>query len=383
VTRHRLRDLDVRELSFVDRAAVRSADDETQPMRFLLWKAENDSIEKSAMSTAARNALPDSAFAWVEGSGDKKVRRYPYKRADGSIDLPHLRNALARCAQSETECPPAVKARLQAAARSAGIGAANNSEEVPEVDLQEALAVIAKAGGKLNKSEGGEEPAAGESGQEVLSNLLKDESMPTEVRNYLESVETRLSALTKNEGSSSNLRSLDQDGEMVRILKEQGILPAVREMVAKEQERARGLEAELERLRIEKAEGEVRTELAKAEEFVGGLPYLGISEDARSQIAKALFVLRREDSTAAGELEKVLKANNTRMQTSALWSELGIAGQSTSGHGSARAELQSRAVELRKSEGGKGKTLEQIKADILVEDADLAQRLDEEGIEAP
>lgn len=51
------------------------------------------------------NSLPDSAFIVVEPSyksgkdEDKRARHLPYKNKEGKIDLPHLRNALARCNQ--------------------------------------------------------------------------------------------------------------------------------------------------------------------------------------------------------------------------------------------------------------------------------------------
>ena len=79
-------------------------------------------------TSGERNALPDSAFAavWTDGEGHKQ-RKLPYKTSGGAIDLPHLRNGLARIDQ--TQMPAAIKpkarAKLQAAARSAGVGDAN------------------------------------------------------------------------------------------------------------------------------------------------------------------------------------------------------------------------------------------------------------------
>ena len=55
------------------------------------------------------NDLPDSAFLYIEPGGEKdddgktvprSLRHFPYKDADGKVDLPHLRNALARIPQS-------------------------------------------------------------------------------------------------------------------------------------------------------------------------------------------------------------------------------------------------------------------------------------------
>jgi hypothetical protein len=62
--------------------------------------------------------LPDSAFACVDSSG----RHYPHHNAQGSLDLPHLRNALSRLAQDDTTSCGA--AHLRAHARAQGMGKA-------------------------------------------------------------------------------------------------------------------------------------------------------------------------------------------------------------------------------------------------------------------
>jgi len=57
------------------------------------------------------NSLPDSSFAYIEPcyrqgkTKDKNARHLPYKDKNGKIDLPHLRNALARVSQIEPICP--------------------------------------------------------------------------------------------------------------------------------------------------------------------------------------------------------------------------------------------------------------------------------------
>lgn len=66
------------------------------------------------LSSATRTALPDSAFACPE------KRLYPHHTASGALDLPHLRNALARIGDpSNDQCG---KAHLQAHARAEGMG---------------------------------------------------------------------------------------------------------------------------------------------------------------------------------------------------------------------------------------------------------------------
>ena len=75
--------------------------------------------ERAVWSTAFQNNLPDSSFLYIESGGKKDsegktvprtLRHFPYKDANGKVDLPHLRNALARIPQSNL--PADVKASL-------------------------------------------------------------------------------------------------------------------------------------------------------------------------------------------------------------------------------------------------------------------------------
>ena len=59
---------------------------------------------------ATKKSLPDSAYAVVIKKGDKKIRKLPYKDASGKVDVPHLRNALARVAQGKTDLSPSQRA---------------------------------------------------------------------------------------------------------------------------------------------------------------------------------------------------------------------------------------------------------------------------------
>lgn len=80
---------------------------------------------KAVWSTAFVNDLPDSAFLYVESGGKKdadgkteprSLRHFPYKGDDGKVDLPHLRNAIARIPQSNA--PGLNKEALQKRAQS-------------------------------------------------------------------------------------------------------------------------------------------------------------------------------------------------------------------------------------------------------------------------
>ncbi|MEW6424984.1 MAG: phage protease [Bacillota bacterium] len=78
------------------------------------------------------NDLPDKCFAYIEPGGRKDeegktvlrtLRHLPYRDKDGKIDLPHLRNALARLPQTNlsTEAKRKAKEVLIAAAKEAGL----------------------------------------------------------------------------------------------------------------------------------------------------------------------------------------------------------------------------------------------------------------------
>lgn len=81
---------------------------------------------KAVWTTAYVNNLPDSAFLFVEdGEKDEEgktkprsKRHFPYKDTNGKVDLPHLRNAIARIPQSNAPGLSAEKkAQLQERAR--------------------------------------------------------------------------------------------------------------------------------------------------------------------------------------------------------------------------------------------------------------------------
>jgi site-specific DNA-adenine methylase len=94
--------------------------------RYVLMKVANDTqIDKAVWTTAYVNDLPDSAFLKIMPGGEKdaegktvprSLRKFPYKNANGEIDLPHLRNAVARIPQAK-ELSDDEKERLQAKAR--------------------------------------------------------------------------------------------------------------------------------------------------------------------------------------------------------------------------------------------------------------------------
>jgi hypothetical protein len=75
------------------------------------------------------NDLPDSAFAYIEPGGTqddegktapRSLRHFPHHNSGGSLDLPHLRNALGRGPQSDVW--PHGEGHLQQHAKEAGVG---------------------------------------------------------------------------------------------------------------------------------------------------------------------------------------------------------------------------------------------------------------------
>lgn len=79
---------------------------------------------KAVWSASYVNDLPDSAFLYIESGGDhdtdgkttpRSLRHFPYKDASGAVDLPHLRNALARIPQSDL--PQSIQESLTAKAQ--------------------------------------------------------------------------------------------------------------------------------------------------------------------------------------------------------------------------------------------------------------------------
>lgn len=109
----------------------------------------NEGVSQRAVwSTAFINDLPDTAFLYVEPGGEKEagkttprsLRHFPYRDAEGNIDLPHLRNAIARIPQSNAEgLDDAKKKALQERARKL-LGTADKAGSRMQGGMRERLA---------------------------------------------------------------------------------------------------------------------------------------------------------------------------------------------------------------------------------------------------
>jgi hypothetical protein len=116
------------------------------------------SLQKVKWSSAEINDLPDSAFAVIEDGGKKDsdgktvprgLRALPHHGPDGKVDLPHLRNALARVDGSDLsdEDKATAQKHLDKHAKDAGVGDAGEGKPMkkygeemePEVCMDDAL----------------------------------------------------------------------------------------------------------------------------------------------------------------------------------------------------------------------------------------------------
>jgi len=87
-----------------------------------LWSATEVSAE--SWKRAYVDALPDEAFAVVHIQPDgTKSRHLPHHDADGLVDVPHLRSALARLGQVRWQDPAdAERARRHLSAHAEALG---------------------------------------------------------------------------------------------------------------------------------------------------------------------------------------------------------------------------------------------------------------------
>lgn len=116
--------------------------------------AREREITRAEQSAASQNDLPDSAFAVISAGGEKdadgkttprSLRHLPHHKADGSIDLPHLKtwkNALARVSQTDLSDADRAKAEkhLEAHAKAEKIG--EYADDSKSFDLDAALDAV-------------------------------------------------------------------------------------------------------------------------------------------------------------------------------------------------------------------------------------------------
>lgn len=146
--------LDVDEVSIVDNPAIeeewlvikRTNEKSTINSEALAPPQVEVDTEKAVWTRRYINDLPDSAFLYIESGGKKdeegktvprSLRHFPYKDGNGKIDLPHLRNAIARIPQAKI--PGLTKedlARLQDKARKL-LQKEREKQEVKKMDVKD------------------------------------------------------------------------------------------------------------------------------------------------------------------------------------------------------------------------------------------------------
>jgi len=88
--------------------------------RYVFMRVPSDlEVVKAVWSRSYVDDLPDSAFLWVAPGGKKSggkttprdLRYFPFRDDEGEVDVPHLRNALARIPQAKHELLTAAKVK--------------------------------------------------------------------------------------------------------------------------------------------------------------------------------------------------------------------------------------------------------------------------------
>ncbi len=149
--------------------------------------------ENSAVwTTAYMNDLPDSSFLYIEPGGSKdadgkttprSLRHLPYKDAQGKIDLPHLRNALARIPQSNL--PESVKSRLTKRAEEILNKEKSSMEDIELEELELLKTQLAELQEKLEQKD-----------QEIAQLTTEKESLAS-FKNQIEKEQAEVQKLTE------------------------------------------------------------------------------------------------------------------------------------------------------------------------------------------
>jgi len=201
-----------------------------------------EDLEAAEWTTQYINDLPDSAFAYIEpcykqGKTDNKnARHLPYKDKNGKIDLPHLRNALARVSQIKPICPDTnreemirkARAVLEKAAKQAEIGKyrdnknktkaskedeMDNKEKVEEFELQTDVTASEQVYTKAQVDE--LLKAAVEQARRDTIEELKREQLATEISKLLVKA-----GIIKDEDADNRTKLLKEiEGTKLEILK--------------------------------------------------------------------------------------------------------------------------------------------------------------------
>ncbi len=263
-------------------------------------------------SVAAINDLPDSSFLFVASGGKKdddgktvprNLRHFPVRDASGKLDLPHLRNALARIPQADIPEDAKTKARATAQRLLEEAKETMTKEELQKAH-DEALADLEKA-----KKAGESHAALAEAVKKSIAALGADKP----------DLKVALEPLAK--AAEVELPDLP---ELAEPVKKAGSAPQIPEAL-KPQWEAMQKSAKDSEERVAKLEKAARDKefMAKAADF-RLVP--GCSTEEMGDL------LEKADAAGCGEaLEKVLKATHAAIEKAGMFSEQGSTGAAGGG----------------------------------------------------
>jgi len=166
-------------------------------------------------TTAFVNDLPDSSFLHIEAGGSKdgdgkttprSLRHFPVKDGSGKIDLPHVRNALARIPQSNL--PAAAKESASAKAQSMLKNAGGTSQSA-DTEGDEQMTDYLKALGIADDAPDAEKFSA-------ALNKLSDEKLDLQAK--LAEAESKLGEIDKQNERIAELEKKDRDRDVEVLL---------------------------------------------------------------------------------------------------------------------------------------------------------------------
>lgn len=327
-----------------------------------LYKSRD--LSKAERSAASTNDLPDSCFAYIEPGGKKdsegkttprSLRHLPYKNADGSIDLAHLRNALARLNQTDISAEGKASARrkLEAAARREGVGDHEKTEKAEKEASADPEAVKRKGGEDGEEDTGSAEKANDGDADDMDKGMScgKCAKKMSKGAVYCSNCGEKMPKASKSRIATPSDED-DDDGD--DIVKGE-VDPRVRRMIEKANRRAEDAEA---KANLASSEIEKMKEESKVEEAIIKCRKLNnISVDPE----KFGALLRRVEkgTSSAKDSEEILRvltaANNsvTRKRFEQVGSDAkssggsnGIENTNSPEPGSAEAEIKAKCQEL-------------------------------------
>lgn len=174
--------------------------------------------EKATWPSSYVNALPDSAFAYIEPGGKKdeegkttprSLRHFPIRNKEGKLDAAHVRNALARLSQSKFG--DKARSKVIAAAKELGIVVSEKSDSAEcEAENDDKVSVL-----DTDNERGGDDMTADE-----LRAILGE--MVTPISQSVSSIDGRLSALEKSASEAAKSDDTkEEDNSVVKELSEQ------------------------------------------------------------------------------------------------------------------------------------------------------------------